>query len=308
MKKIVILKHSEGELANQLWNYISIYAYGLESGVRVKNPSFFEYHPYFHFIESESILTKLFSLWFRSSIKRRTSFRNRVWRFVHKVYAKIMTTFHEKAIVSTENKTSQKIYLPPTKSIVVPDTKTLYFIGWLFRNPDGLEKYRQKLIHDFRPQENIHDKIDDIVRLLKKQNPGVEKMIGIHIRQGDYAQFKNGAYVISQERAREIVDEYIQKSNIDISKTLFIITSDGEIKPEIFSGLTVYISKENAVTDLFLLAQTQTIIGSDSSYGAFASWYGNTPHIIMTQAPIDWDYYTGKTHFFENKYCTLANY
>ena len=64
MKKIVILKHGGGELANQLWNYLSIYAFGLEAKVLVKNPSFFEYHSFFKFLPNESLTTRLFSLFF----------------------------------------------------------------------------------------------------------------------------------------------------------------------------------------------------------------------------------------------------
>ena len=41
MRKIIILKHGGGELANQLWNYLSVYAFGLERGISVLNPSFF---------------------------------------------------------------------------------------------------------------------------------------------------------------------------------------------------------------------------------------------------------------------------
>ena len=43
LKKIIILSHPKGcRLANQLWNYASIYAYSLDINCKLKNYSFFE--------------------------------------------------------------------------------------------------------------------------------------------------------------------------------------------------------------------------------------------------------------------------
>jgi hypothetical protein len=134
------------------------------------------------------------------------------------------------------------------------------------------------------------------------------KVIGVHIRQSDYRDFKHGNFIISQARVRTIIDEYIREKSLDISKILFLITSDGLIDSTLFAGLNVYISKENSVTDLFLLSKTDTVLGSDSSFGGFASWYGNIPHIIFKNEPVDWTYYADKTAFFENKYTLLAQY
>ena len=93
MKKIVILKHGGGELANQLWNYVSIYAYSLECGAKITNASFFEYHYYFKFINKEGITTKFFSCWFKSAVSRRSSLRNRFWRNTYIIYTGIIKLF-----------------------------------------------------------------------------------------------------------------------------------------------------------------------------------------------------------------------
>src|SRR3989338_7350113 len=147
MKKIIILKHSRGELANQLWNYAAIYAYGLEVRALVTNLSFFEYHSYFKFINKEGITTKFFSFWFKNSTGRRSSFRNRFWRKVYLAYAGIIKYLVLKNIISSENENNQITYLPPTSPLHPLENKEkLYFIGWLFRNPVGLKKFRTELI------------------------------------------------------------------------------------------------------------------------------------------------------------------
>ncbi len=306
MKKIIILKHSRGELANQLWNYVSIYAYGLESKARVENPSFFEYHSYFKLTEKESIITKFFSFWFKNHTGRRSSFRNSFWRNVYITYASVIKLFIGKNIISSENRNNDVIYLPPTSLFPLQEhIETGYFIGWLFRNPVGLKKFRTELVFAFAPNKIIEEKVTNIIKPLRKK---YIEIIGIHLRQSDYGTFKGGVYFIHQARARKIIDEFIIKNSINTDETLFIITSDGQIEKETFQNLNIYISKENAVTDLFLLSSTNTIIGSDSSFGAFASWYGNIPHIVMTNDPIDWNYYSNKKEYFENKYSKMVHY
>jgi hypothetical protein len=306
MKKGIILKNGGGELANQLWNYISIYAYGIEKNRSIKNPSFFEYHSYFNFIKDESVLTKFFSFWFKNFSGRRSSFRSKFWRKVYALYVWTLTLLNKKKIVSSENTKAEKVYLSPTQeSIPDENSQTLYFTGWLFRNPLGLEKYRQNIVKAFAPEESITKKVTSIIRDLSNR---YETIIGVHIRQADYAFFKDGKYLLTQERVRKVIDEYCVAKNIQVDKTIFLITSDGPVQENIFKGLNIHISKEKAVIDLFLLSSCDEILGSDSSFGAFASWYGNIPHIIMTKENMDWEYYKDKTTFFQNKYSTLAHY
>ena len=75
MKKIVIIRSAGNELANQLWNYASVYAYALERKVSLENPAFFEYGEYFA-MRAPSIFFKLFFfLPFKNYTKRKFSFK-----------------------------------------------------------------------------------------------------------------------------------------------------------------------------------------------------------------------------------------
>jgi len=72
--------------------------------------------------------------------------------------------------------------------------------------------------------------------------------------------------------------------------------------------LNVVKSYFGPVEDLFLLAATDIIIGADSTFGAFASYYGNIPLIVFQRPRIDWDYYKDKQYYFENKYNQFVAY
>ncbi len=308
MKKAVIIEHGGGELANQLWNYASIYAYTLETGFKLENPSFYEYGSMFQ-IRRGYVADMLLYSPFRAYRGRRNKLLPKTWRKLYKFWAKFVYARHPNSVISSVNSNNQVYYLPPTQ-MATEDLKRLeiegqiYFSGWLFRNPRGLEKYRNEIVEYFKPIEKIKTEVDAFVAQARK----FKHVVGVHIRQGDYKEFKNGAYWIEQTRVREILDEYLKFSGKTKEEVCFVITSDGKIRTEFFTGLNILISPLSAIHDLFVLSRTDIVLGSDSSFGDFASYLGNIPHIIFKRESVDWNYYFGKNTFFENKYCTMVQY
>jgi hypothetical protein len=310
MKKAVILYHGGGELANQLWNYVSIYAYALERGIELENYSFYEYGGFFNIPTKNKLAQLILYRLFKNYRGRKWDFRPRLWRFFYRAYAWCVRKIKKNKILSSQNQDNAPFYLSPTKEAddnlkKLEKNKTIYFDGWLFRNPKGLEKYRTEIKEYFRPQKKV---VDSVYSQIKPLRGKYQSVIGVHIRQGDYKKWKNGAYFIEQKRAREIMEEYLLIFKKRKDETCFIITSDGPIDKKHFTGLNVVVSNNNAVADLFLLASTDTVLGSNSTFGTFASYYGNIPLIIMKKEPMDWNYYRDKTGYFENKYATMVHY
>ncbi len=59
-KKIIILDHiGGGRLGNQLWNYMSWYAYALEKNVDLENYAFFDYIKFFNIPAPKNIFINL---------------------------------------------------------------------------------------------------------------------------------------------------------------------------------------------------------------------------------------------------------
>lgn len=308
-KKAIILQHGGGELANQLWNYLSVYAYALETKRKCLNYSFFEYNSFFNLSAGNKIIELLFFKPFAGRTERRNGILTRFLRNIYKMYVLVTRICCGQKIISSKNSENKPFYLPPTENtengLLNSAEETLYFDGWLFRNPIGMEKYRKEILEHFKPIDTIEKNTAETISEIRKK---YKNIIGVHVRQGDYKEFKGGKYFIEQKRIREIINEYLKFFEKEPEKTYFIFTSDGKIEKDIFEGLNFEISGRNAVTDLFLLSKTDTIIGSDSSFGDFAAYYGNIPHIIFKNETIDWKYYEGKNKFFQNKYCTMTNY
>jgi len=320
-KTIIILASAPGaRLANQLWNFISIYAYCLEMGYQCQNYSFFEekkhkgekifnsffnYNNYFNILQ-RNILIKI--------LLRFHLINNKLIRKIRPYhrYVKIIKILHpEKIIYSGDS----PFYLPPSenknkeqaekiKKLELSQDKKIYFSGWFFRNPLGIFKYHEEIVEYFKPKKEIQEEITAFTNKLKSQ---YEHLVGVHIRQSDYKkEFCNGKLYFNKKEVNIFLREYLYNFKKDLKKTCFIICSDEAVNLDYFAGLNVIKSDFNAVTDLFLLAAADIIIGSDSTFGSFASYYGNIPHIVFTKPEIDWPYYKNKNNYFINKYSTVT--
>jgi hypothetical protein len=311
MKKIIIIRSAGNELANQLWNYASVYAYALERGYLLENPAFFEYGEYFGMRATNPLMRLAFFLPFRDYTKRKFSLKRRLWRKAYTWYSNIIMRIHRDRTVSDASKDSAPYYLPPTKESsdtlheIEASGENIYLDGWLFRNPAGLEKYRDKIREYLEPRPDIGKAVQSRVEQLRSE---YNTLVGVHIRQGDYATWRGGAYLIPQTRVREIIDEYLISTGTNPAHTCFVITSDGRVDTTLFEGLHTWVSKENAIHDLFLLSATDCVIGSNSTFGAWAAYYGNIPFTVMQKDTMDWEYYRDKKVYFENKYSTMVHY
>lgn len=318
MKKVIVLQHNGGRLANQLWLFISVYAYCLEKGYVCFNHTFFEYARYFNVYPNGALLIRLFSKlysFFEIAIPSLRRYYRFIFRRLYSLFVYFIKIFKKSEIIFAEKYESpSRFFIPPSgcfsEEISRFDTNIqnkIYLVGWLFRNPSGIEKFRDEIKKYFRPRDRF---IIPIEREIKNLRNSYNKIIGVHIRQGDYQKiFKGGDLCLSEHETFGIIKEYIDIFNVDVEKTCFLVFSDGAINPSEFPGIHMKISKNKVdIQDLFELSMTDAIIGSDSTFGAFASYYGNIPFIIMKKEGMDWEYYKDKKSYFENKYSTTVKY
>ncbi|OGD32448.1 hypothetical protein A3C91_02305 [Candidatus Azambacteria bacterium RIFCSPHIGHO2_02_FULL_52_12] len=307
-KRIVILDHNRGRLANQLWNFMGIYAYCLEKGHALENHSFFDYAGFFNIPSPRNLFVRFF---FFSALAKKKWYRR--WRPYDRYVAFMEKIFLKRVIFDD---TANPFYLPPSQNHNQKQTRQIDFIetspytmlythGWLFRNPAGIEKYRNQIKEYFQPKELIIAKINSFLSPLRKR---FKHIVGVHIRQTDYQKFAGGQYFFTQEEVRNMLDGYLRFSQRNTFDVVFIICSDGVVEQSAFDGLNIALPAGNMVEDLFTLARTDVIIGSNSTYGAFASYYGNIPFVVFERGNIEWEYYRDKKGYFENKKNALVHY
>lgn len=312
-KSIIILWHNGGRLANQLWLFVSVYAYCLEMGYKIENHCFFEYASCFN-ISSGNRLVDLF--FFKGYVFLKKNLPNKFFadqhinffRTSYKAYVKLIRFIYKNSIVSANHDEQAAVhYLKPSDNsdqrmseFENSQEKKIYLQGWLFRNPVGIEKYRKEIRGYFRPKDRIILPVEEFIAGLRKK---YDTVVGVHIRQGDYKkEFYGGKLYFNEEEVNNILNAYLEYFKKDKSKTCFIICSDGPVDDNRFKGLNVEKSAFGAVEDLYLLSMADLIIGSDSTFGVFAAYFGNIPFVVFKREVIDWDFYSDKKAFFENKY------
>lgn len=308
-KKVIILNHNGGRLANQLWLFISIYAYCLEKGYKLENLTFWEYSSFYNFKCSNFFINIVFFKSYSFLCKILPRKPTYTFRKLYSYFVKLIEKFyHSNIIYAFDSEHDDRlIYLPPSDSRSKPDLlddkNKVYTIGWLFRNPFGIKKYHKEIVEYFRPKAKIINKVKNSVLPLREK---FKNLVGIHIRQGDFKLVEK--LYFNQREIKNIIDSYILNYQIDKKNTCFVICSDDLVNEEIFKDYNIYLNHGNPVEDLITLASTGIIIGPDSTFGAFAAYYGNIPFVVYQRNGVDWEYYKNKSEYFENKYCTTVHY
>lgn len=282
-KEIIILRHNGGQLCNQLLLYTSVYAYCLKMGFKCKNYSFYEYGKYFNFSQP-NIFVRFFA--FISSLDFHKS--HTITYILYKGWTNlILFSSKGKIIREDPNKT---FYLPPTlikdkihlqiiKNLEKSTQERFYIDGWNFRNPTGLTKYYNQIITTFKPKQEIIERVNNFIKKIKADN----FLVGVHIRQGEYKSknFMGGAWYFSEKEVAEILKHYLQREKRSPKKILFILCSDSPIDLSHFSGLNIKLGIGSMMEDLITLSICQLIIGSNSTFGSFAAYFGKIPFFIF---------------------------
>jgi hypothetical protein len=311
-KKVVVLDHGGGRLANQLWTDAAIYAYAVEKGYEFESWAGFEYFDYFEIppirnwfmrmVFFNPLTTKIKSAFWKKWMVRR------IFKKVkYKTISLLIKYFNKGSVVQPGD---QNFFFSPSKFANDNSTKMLslaegtsgkyiYFYGYGFRNPFGLKKYRNEVCSYFSVKDKYLHLPEKTIAELRNN---YKNIIGVHFRQGDYRTVpRHHIWRYTDAEVRNFLDSYLSWSGKNKNETVFLIASDENFNKKEFDGLNIKISAGNEVEDLVALSLTDIVIGSKSTYGDFAAYYGNIPFVVFERGGIEWEYYNGKTEYFENK-------
>lgn len=264
MKKVHIIQHNGGRLANQLWNYASIYAYCLEKKYECFNPSFFRYAHLFNNVE----LSGFGKIYRYFPSRKLFTLKYNVISWLQSKMHKTIFSHEEFILPPSENKNTNQIQ----QIKKAEQQNNIYFSGWKFRNEDGLKKYHSEISKLFTPTNKYAELARDIIQSAKEQS---EYVIGVHIRQGDYKTWEGGKHYVSPENVAQKLQTFLASENkYTKENTVFVICSDEEIDKNIFSDLHITFGPNSAIGDLYTLSLTDAIIGSHSTYGPWAAYIG----------------------------------
>lgn len=156
------------------------------------------------------------------------------------------------------------------------EVRLLVVKGWKFRDDTNLVRYHDVIARYFQPIASIREPVE---RLLSHARTLGEEVIGVHIRQGDYREWKNGVHYFETEQYAHWMREV---SHLDPSrKTVFLVCASDPVDTACFTGLEVVMGPGSVIGDLYALSLSNRIMGPPSTFSTWASYAGRVPLCML---------------------------
>jgi hypothetical protein len=103
-----------------------------------------------------------------------------------------------------------------------------------------------------------------------------DKIIGVHIRRGDYLKYNEGKYYFADHDYKRFM---LQCCDMNPGKKIgFFLSSDEKINYDNFDDFNICKPAfAGVIEDLYSLSYCDLIIGPPSTFSEWASFYGKTP-------------------------------
>lgn len=255
----MIFARDKSQMCNNLLQYAHVYAWGREHGRKVISMRFSYKYQYFHICHTN------------------------LTGFGWYLFAKYMAALRLLPTASFKHRDCNREALERKmlrhRNIVVS--------GWFVRYYDLFLKYRDEICELFtlddqytapvkaKMQEAEQNSQDDILRL------------GVHIRRGDYAQWRDGQFLFSDEVYADHINRF---ADMHPGKALhvYLSTNDPSVSEEHFQKLCpkvcIHHLQGSAPEDLFMLSECDYLIGPPSTFSMVAAMYRDIPLYRMDSA------------------------
>lgn len=160
----------------------------------------------------------------------------------------------------------------------------IFLRGWLIRASRSVEQHGDTLRRYFRPDEAFRVQAEKRVHALRQRH---DVVVGVHIRQGDYRTWLNGKYYFPTARyvrwMRNLAATFEER------RVGFLVCGDEPHHEREFDGLSVCCHGGHLVEDLHALSCCDYLLGAQSTFSQWASFYGNVPllHLRHTDDEVE---------------------
>lgn len=173
-----------------------------------------------------------------------------------------------------------ELYIEPTFTYTkIPKIeKNVMFDGY-FQSYKYFEKYKQELNNWFSLDAELTKTINN--NLDKLRNKTNKKIVGVHIRRGDYTH--------NPDIHPTITKKYYDKARQLFNDHVFVYATDdyqrvhAEFK---FNDSDIHVNGKNELYDFHTLSLCDSIIIGNSSFAAWSSYLGNKKEKVV--APSTW--------------------
>ncbi len=255
----MIFARDKSQMCNNLLQYAHVYAWGREHGRKVISMRFSYKYQYFHICHTP------------------------LTGFGWYLFAKYMAALRLLPTASFKHSDCDREALEHKmlrhRHIVVS--------GWNVRFYDLFLKYRQEICRLFAIDEQYAAPVRQKMQESEQATTGCKVRLGVHIRRGDYAQWKDGIYCYDDDTYARHICRFAQWHE-DSEVHVYLSTNDQSVSQEWYQErcpqVHVHLLDGNAPEDLFMLSECDWLAGPPSTFSLVAAMYRDIPLYRMDTA------------------------
>ena len=286
---MVIIVGKHGQLCNRLFHASAFLANAIEHDYRVYNTRFNEYFTFFEENYRGNASKTPLRVIFQNNHFLHTACRRALGLLIRMCMKYKIKRLPFVEIVEIFAMQAPSVFdLNDPVFVEKARSKIVLVGGWFFRDTPNFEKYQDTIRAFWRPNTDIIARTE---RQIESYREGFDITIGVHIRRGDYVDFKDGKWFYSDA---VYAQKLLSINELDVfkdKKIRFVICSNEAINSESFAALSVVFELRHFVEDLHLLSLCDYIVGVPSTFSMWASFYGQRPLLQLNHAEqiIDFD-------------------
>jgi hypothetical protein len=240
----MIFVTDKGRMANNIFQYGQLYAWGREHHRPTMSMRFAHMYPEFRIAH--------------------TRHHNWLVYVLVKLMARMkMIPTVEFNDINSDNAEQQKVML---------EKKNVLATGWCVRFPDLFDKYRQEIVDLFQFNDKVHVRVQS--RLGERQEGTLR--LGVHLRRGDYATWCHGTYFFDDATYIQAIRRFLSLVP-DRRVDIYICGND----PKLNRAFCLQSLPQNRVVfpdgspaeDLCLFSECDYLLGPPSSFTLIAQMY-----------------------------------
>lgn len=280
---MVIIGKKFGRLANRLWLFANFVALARRYRVTVANPAFAEYAAWFSATEHD--------LWCRYPVScgaaaelpgevpgwRRELLYQSVYRASRGLVA-CRLKHRPWRIIREKEAEFADLAGDAWRRQLAQGTTTIVH-GWNYRDDAGVLEHATAIRAFLTPLPVLALTAE---RVAEQARGDCDVLIGVHLRQGDYATFSGGAYYFPAATYAAAMHQWAQL--FAPRRCAFLVCSDARQAADAFTGLHVTRGSGHVIEDLYALAACDYLMGPPSTFSAWASYYGQVPLWMLQNA------------------------
>lgn len=255
----MIFARDKSQMCNNLLQYAHVYAWGREHGRKVISMRFSYKYQYFHICHTN------------------------LTGFGWYLFAKYMAALRILPTASFKHRDCNREALERKmlrhRNIVVS--------GWFVRYYDLFLKYRDEICELFTLDDQYTAPVKAKMQEAEQNSQDNILRLGVHIRRGDYAQWRDGQFFFSDEVYADHINRF---ADMHPGKALhvYLSTNDPSVSEEHFQKLCpkvcIHHLQGSAPEDLFMLSECDYLIGPPSTFSMVAAMYRDIPLYRMDSA------------------------